>query len=104
MARAPTANRAKGAIWIDAPEGWQAVQLEQRSGFAIEAILDVDGRPLILARREADGAVRAWSSADGMSWSQVPVEGAMDGYIVDAAGSSPVVLIVDYGSIWTMDS
>jgi hypothetical protein len=93
-----------GTIWIDTPEGWQTVQLDGVSGFAPEGILDVDGRSLIVARRESDGTVRGWSSADGRSWSQVPVDGVVDGYIGAAAGSSPIVLIVGFQSIWIAES
>lgn len=93
-----------GTIWIDTPEGWQTVQLDGVSGFGPEAIHDVDGRLVILARHDPDGAVRGWSSADGKSWTQVPVDGAVDGPIIDAAGAGPIVLIVDFQSIWTAES
>ena len=93
-----------GTIWIDTPEGWQTVQLDGASGFAPEAILDLDEGLLIVARHDPDGAVRGWSSADARSWTQVPVDGVVDGYIGDAAGSDPIVLIVDFQSIWIAES
>ena len=59
---------------------------------------------LVGTRREADGAVRAWSSAEGKSWTRVSGDGRVDGYIVDAAGTDPIVLIVGFQSIWTAEN
>ena len=100
----PDGAMSDGTTWIDAPDGWQAGHLAGSSGFAPGAILERDGLPLIIARREADGAVRAWSSAEGKSWTRVSVDGRVDGYIVDAAGEGPIVFIVGYQSIWIAEN
>ena len=100
----PDGAMSDGTTWIDAPDGWQAGHLAGSSGFAPGAILDVDGLPLIIARREADGAVRAWSSADGKSWTRVSVDGVVDGPIIGAAGTDPIVLIVGFQSIWIAEN
>lgn len=48
--------------------------------------------------------MRGWSSADGRSWSQVSVDGVVDGHIVGAADAGPIVLIVGFQSIWMAES
>ena len=91
---------APAMVWIDQPEGWKAGQLKGSSDFFAEAIVDVDGRLLILGRRD-DGATRVWWTDDGATWSRESFDGSVDGFIVAAAGESPIVLVVGYDSIWT---
>jgi hypothetical protein len=88
-------------VWIDQPQGWHGAKLDRSDGFWTQVVLDADGRLLVLGRRESDGW-SAWWTDDGATWTRETIRG-VDGSIITAAGADPIVLVVDYDTIWTFE-
>jgi hypothetical protein len=90
---------AQPAVWFDDPGGWRMAPLDDGAGFGVDAILDLGDRLLVVGRSDDETPTRAWWSVDGRSW-QRTADDIIGGRVVGSGGDEPLVVLVDYTSIW----
>jgi hypothetical protein len=89
------------AVWFDGPTGWRLSRLPSGAGQVVYKLIDADDRLIALTRTEDVRLGLAWWTSDGRTWERGAVGGlAQDDSVAAWAGSHPLLIVVDYDSLW----
>lgn len=91
---------AVAAVWLDEPTGWRRVVLPEGTGYALSSIVVSDQGVMAIGRSATDHPAATWWSTDGITWNPARLEGIAMGYIAASVAGNPLVVIVNYDSIW----
>jgi hypothetical protein len=90
-------------VWSDEPAGWRGTVLGDTEAAWATRIVPAAGGLIVAGYDEAAERPSAWWSADGQSWVTARLDGIEGGSITASAGDDPVVVILDWTSIWVSD-
>lgn len=93
-------SSAEATVWFDEPGGWRTVRLDGGQGYVVRTLIDAGDRLIAVGTADGGGPSRAWWTSNGQAWMSGVLDGIEDAYVAAWAGDDPLVVVVDYRSIW----